>query len=160
MSKRTQVAALTGLLGGAAAIIGTVLPWLSLSVPGGSDPTSGGQTSSINGVLVSSGFILAFAAGIAIAAGWLWAASEPRKGAVVLGVLGFSVATYCVWMVVTKDEALGFGGFGGEATLEPGIYVTLVGAAVGLLAALAAVWPARAAAEERGEGELAPTAAQ
>ena len=94
MSKRTQVAALVGLLGGAAAIVGTVLPWLSLSVPGGSDPTSGGQASSINGVLVSSGFILAFAAGIAIAAGWLWAGTEPRKGAVVLGVLGFSVATH------------------------------------------------------------------
>jgi Co/Zn/Cd efflux system component len=160
MSRRLVGAAVVGVLGGAAAIVGTVLPWLSLSVPGGSDPTSGAQTSSINGVLISSGFILAFAAGIAIAAGWLWASPEPRRGAVVLGVLGFSVGTYCVWMLMAKDEALGFGGLGGSATVEPGLYVTLLGAIAGLVAAIVAVMPERVANDDPSEGEPAAVSAE
>jgi hypothetical protein len=150
MERRT-IAALVGTVGGVATIIGPALPWLSYSESASSgDPSfaPSGFESSINGFSVDP-FVLPFL-GIAltVAAAWLWAGSDTRKSVAFLGPISLAAATICV-MVMIKKESLLFGGLGGvspEADLKYGVFVTLAGAAAGLVAAALAVWPSRSPA--------------
>jgi hypothetical protein len=74
MSNRLIVAAIVGVCGGAAALIGTLLPWVSITVSGGSDPSFPGggfpdQTESLNGMVASNGLVLPLTVVLIVAGG-------------------------------------------------------------------------------------------
>src|SRR5262249_33271359 len=79
------------------------------------------------------------------AAGWLWAGNDPKKAIAALGPLSVGVVTFCVWAILKKDDAFGFGALGPDetASLKFGVYVTLAGGALALLAAIVAATPRR-----------------
>jgi hypothetical protein len=152
MSNRLIVAAIVGVCGGVAALIGTLLPWVSITVSGGSDPSFPGggfpdQIETLNGMLASNGFVLPLTVVLIVAGGWFWAGAEPRKP-VVACATGFAVAVVSAWVAISKDDAMGLGSFGQSTAVEYGVYVTVAGALVGLLAGVLAALPERDPTED------------
>jgi hypothetical protein len=161
MSKRVAVAAMLGVLGGLLAVVGNVLPWLSITMTGGSGSSMSGmgdQTQTLNGLMASNTMVLPLAVVLLIAGGWLWAGSEPRKPAVIAAATGFTIATICVWIIASKDDAMGFGSFGGSTTVEYGVYVMLAGGIVGVIAGGLAAFATRAAAAPEIPAPASPDA--
>jgi hypothetical protein len=103
---------------------GPVVPW-------GWTPV---QTETLNGMVASNGLVLPLTVVLIVAGGWFWAGAEPRKPAVVACATGFAVAVVCAWVAISKDDAMGFGSCGQSTAVEDGVYVTMAGALVGLLA--------------------------
>jgi hypothetical protein len=160
MSKRLMVAAVLGVVAGVVAVVGNVLPWLSISITGGSSSGMMGgmpdQTQSVNGLMASNTMVLPLAVVLLIAGGWFWAGSEPKKPAVIAAATGFTIAAIAVWIVTSKEDAMGFGSFGQSTTIEYGVYVTLVGAVLGVVAGVVAALPERSAAVSGVEETPAP----
>jgi len=146
-SDRRTTATVIGLVGGLAVIVGTVLPWVSITTTGsssGSTVSFPSETAELNGLFVPSAFVFLLGIALGIAAAWLWAGTEPKKAVAALGPLSVGVMTFCAWVVVKKDDAFGYGLGGGpdqQAALEVGVYVTLAGAALALIAAIVAALP-------------------
>jgi hypothetical protein len=157
--KRATVAALVGVIGGVAAIIGPALPWLSYSGSASRlDPSlapPGLESASITGFTLDP-FGVYIGIGLAVAAAWLWAGSEPRKALAFLGPISLAVATICVMVMVNKESALfgGFGGPGSELAFGSGVYVTLAGAVAGLAATAIAAWPEPKASDHEMSDEV------
>ncbi|MDP9185670.1 MAG: hypothetical protein M3O29_08390 [Actinomycetota bacterium] len=149
MTKRTATAAIIGVVGGIATIVGPALPWLTYSESAQSgDPSfapPGIESVSISGFSVDPFGLPFLGIALTVAAAWLWAGSEPKKAAAFLGPISLAFGTICVMTIIDKEGALlgGFGGGGAEFDLELGVYVTLAGAVAGLVAAAIAGWPRR-----------------
>lgn len=155
MAKRTVVAVVVGFVGGLMVVVGTVLPWLSPSTP--SD--SSGFQESINGLSGVLGLVLIpLGVIIMVAATLLWAGGDRRRSVAVLGPLGVAATALAVAILIMKVDAVGYGFLSPDenVTVEPGVYVILVGGLLALAAAIVAVLPERAAAEPL-EVEPAPT---
>ena len=106
MSKRTVVAVVVGFVGGLMVVVGTVLPWLSPSVP--SD--SSGFQESINGLSGVLGLVLIpLGVVIMVAAAWLWAGSDRRRSAALMGPLGVAAAALALAVLIKKVDAVGYG---------------------------------------------------
>jgi hypothetical protein len=154
MTKRTATAAIIGVVGGIATIVGPALPWLTYSESAQSgDPSfvpSGVESVSINGFSVDPFGLPFLGIALTVAAAWLWAGSEPKKAAAFLGPISLAFGTVCVMTIIDKESALlgGFGGGGAEFGLEFGVYVTLAGAVAGLIAAAIGAWPQRRVLDE------------
>jgi hypothetical protein len=157
-----MIASVLGVLAGIVAVVGNVLPWVSISITGGSDPSMMGgmpeQTQTLTGVMASNTLVLPLAVVLLIAGGWFWAGSEPRKPAVIAASTGFTIAAICVWMVVSKEDAMGYGGYGTSASIEYGVYVTLIGAILGVVAGVVAALPERASRMPTAEPFTVPDA--
>src|SRR5262245_41281859 len=140
--RRLTAATMIGLVGAVAVIVGAVLPWVTIASPGesGSTVSFPSESTELNGLLVSSGLLLLLGIATGIAAGWLWAGNDPKKAIAALGPLSVGVVTFCVWAILKKDDAFGFGALGPDetASLKFGVYVTLAGGALALLAAIVA----------------------
>ena len=147
MPKRVSIAAVVGVLGGVATMVGPALPWLSYA--GQTDPNFGPVAASTLNGFVLDPFGTFFAVGLTVAAAWLWAGSDARKAVAFMGPIAVAIGTVCVSIIITKESAfLGDFSSGQEAAVEVGVYVTLGGAVAALAAALIAVWPARTRSEE------------
>jgi len=150
--RRATIAAMIGMVGGVAAIVGPALPWLSYSESASSiDPSfnPGFDGTTISGFSVDPFGLPLLGVALAVAAAWLWAGPDPRKAVAFLGPISLAIGTLCVVTIVKKESAL-FGGLGGssaEIDLEYGVYVTLAGAVAGLIAAVVAVLPERPAVD-------------
>jgi len=146
--KRTTMAALIGKTGGIATIIGPALPWLSYaqSAPGG-DPSfipPEFENTSISGFSVDPFGLPFLGIALTVAAAWLWAGSEPRKAAALLGSISLAIGTLCAFVIIKRETTLfgGLSGLGAEVDLEFGVYVMLAGALAGLVATGIGAWPA------------------
>ncbi len=150
MSKRTVVAAVVGFVGGLTVIVGTVLPWLSISAAGDLSITGVGGEETVTGLSSVMGILLVpLGVLIMVAAAWLWAGSDVRKSAGLLGSPGAAAFVLATSVLLTKSNALGLGfGLSDEGVgIEIGVYVMLVGGLLAVVAAIVAVLPERAAAE-------------
>lgn len=157
MSKRTVVAVVVGFVAGLMVVVGTVLPWLSPSAP--SD--SSGFAESINGLSGVLGLVLIpLGVVIMVAATWLWAGSEQRRSAALLGPLGVAAAALALAILIMKVDAVGYGFLSSDENVgvEAGVYVILAGGVLAVAAAIVAALPGRAAAEPVGVEPAAPTA--
>ena len=127
-TNRLRGATIVGICASVAAIVGTMLPWITYSSPG--------QDQTFNGLVGPFGLLPELGIVIGVAVGWLWAGNEPKKPVAVLAPIGFAIIAYCVWAITKKGDLFGFGaGDGSTVTLEYGIYVELAGGLLALVAA-------------------------
>jgi hypothetical protein len=150
-----MVATVVGFLGGLMVVVGTVLPWLTVSQTGDPSLGSGSQTETLNGLTGVMGLLLIpIGMVVMVAALWLWAGYDVRRSAGLLGPLGLASGALAISVLVTKADAIGYGGFGfpsESVTVEAGVYVLLAGGVLAFIAAIVAALPERAAAEPSGE---------
>jgi hypothetical protein len=139
--QRLRIPTIVGLCGALAVMIGTVLPWVTLSSPGqpGGDPSISFPAESVtfNGVIGGNGIMLFLGIGVGIAAAWLWAADVPRKAVAALTPSATAVIVFTVWAITAKGDWLGFGGGDPSETvsIRAGVYTTLAGGILALVAA-------------------------
>ena len=148
MSKRTVVAAIVGFVGGLLVVVGTALPWLSITASG--DPSSSGFSGdqSLNGLSGVMGILLIpLGVIIMVAAVWLWAGSDGRKMTGLLGASGITAVALAATVLLTKADALGLGfGYPEEhMSVEIGVYVMIGAGVLAIVAAILAALPARTA---------------
>jgi hypothetical protein len=153
MTQRTKTAALIGVIGGIATIIGPALPWLSYTESAfGGDPSVAPalESASINGFSIDPFGLPFLGIALTVAAAWLWAGSEPRKAVAFLGPISLALGTLCVFVIIKKESAFfgGLGSVGAQADLEFGVFVALAGAIAGLAAAVLGAWQQTPVLEE------------
>ena len=148
---------LVATLAAVATIIGIVLPWVTYGTPAFQSVPQQEQT--INGLLGGFGTMQWLGIALGVAAGWLWAGDEPKKPVAALVPLGLTIIAFAVWGITEKGDLLGFGlgGDGGTVTLEIGVYVTLLGGVLALVAAAFVVVGLRRTAT--GSADEAPAGA-
>jgi hypothetical protein len=140
--ERLRIATIVGVCGALAVIIGTVLPWVTLTTPAQSypDPSVGSipaQSATFNGLFAGNAVMMLLGIAVGIAAAWFWAGDQPRKAVAVLGPVATAVVAFAIWAITAKGQVLGFGSTdtGETASLRVGIYTTLAGGLLALLAA-------------------------
>lgn len=138
---KLRAATAFGLLGALAVIVGTVLPWVAMTIPGQSGSgmpsfASGTQTEVLNGMMAGNASTLLLGIVLGVAAAWFWAGDQPRKALAVLAPTATAVVALAVWAISEKGGLLGFGAMGMDETvsLQAGVYVTLAGGLLALLA--------------------------
>jgi hypothetical protein len=138
-SQRSMV--VTGAIGGAAAIIGVFLPWVTVS-----------GRPAVYGTEISA-FAVIFSVAMAAAVLWLWAGAEPRKVVAFLAPTSLAVVATCISVMARKSQT-SFGNGGGDlAGFGVGLIISLAG---GLACLVVAVMIAndslRRASQSEGDG--------
>ena len=123
---KVKTAVWTGAIGGVATIVGVALPWL---VENSQDPRM-----SVNGLLAGP-YVLIFGVVMAAASAFFLTDTDPRKVVAILGPSSLAVLAYVVPIAINKEAGL-FGGISESPTTERGIglYITIVGGVLGLVA--------------------------
>ncbi|MGZ4131762.1 MAG: hypothetical protein ACXVWF_01845 [Actinomycetota bacterium] len=147
-------AALLGVLGGAAVVVGSTLTWakIGLSASGQS------QSQSVLGLQIGGGVTLALGVALAAVGALLWAGLPARHGGALLGVIAIGAAYPAAWLAITREDF--FAGLVSQGqgvqvdvSLGAGALLVLGGGVVGIVGAIAAL-VASSAPYEPGEDEL------
>ena len=148
-------AALLGVLGGGAVVVGSTLTWAKIGLSAGGQS----QTQSVLGLQVGGGITLALGVALAAVGALLWSGLAARHAGALLGVVAIGAAYPAAWLAITREDF--FAGLSAQAqgaqvnvTLGWGALLVLAGGVVGIVGAIAALVASSPPYEPDEEGAL------